>query len=63
MSDIDDAPARRRAQSGYWPLYRFHPGHDEHTHPFQLDSKAPSIPLADFLDGRGTLRDARPREP
>jgi len=40
-------------RSGYWPLYRFHPGTDEHTHPFHLDSKAPSIPLADFLDGEG----------
>ena len=40
-------------RSGYWPLYRFHPGTDEHTHPFQLDSKAPSIPVADFLDDEG----------
>ena len=40
-------------RSGYWPLYRFHPGTDEHTQPFHLDSKAPSIPLADFLDAEG----------
>ncbi len=40
-------------RSGYWPLYRFHPGLDEHTQPFHLDSKAPSIPLADFLDAEG----------
>jgi pyruvate-ferredoxin/flavodoxin oxidoreductase len=40
-------------RSGYWPLYRFHPGTDEHTHPFHLDSKAPSIPLAEFLDAEG----------
>ena len=40
-------------RSGYWPLYRFHPGADEHTHPLHLDSKAPSIPLADFLDAEG----------
>jgi pyruvate-ferredoxin/flavodoxin oxidoreductase len=40
-------------RSGYWPLYRFHPGAAEHTHPFHLDSKAPSIPLADFLDAEG----------
>ncbi|MGA3214381.1 MAG: pyruvate:ferredoxin (flavodoxin) oxidoreductase [Acidimicrobiales bacterium] len=35
-------------RSGYWPLYRFHPSPAEAAQPFQLDSKAPSIPLADF---------------
>ena len=35
-------------RSGYWPLYRFHPSPAESGQPFQLDSKAPSIPLADF---------------
>ncbi len=52
-------------RSGYWPLYRFHPGTDEHTHPFHLDSKAPSIPLADFLDAEGRfamLARANPEE-
>jgi len=34
--------------SGYWPLFRFRPGSGEHEHPFQLDSKAPSIPFAQF---------------
>jgi pyruvate-ferredoxin/flavodoxin oxidoreductase len=33
-------------RSGYWPLYRFDPGAD--GHPFHLDAKAPSVPLADF---------------
>ena len=37
-------------KSGYWPLWRFHPGAGEHEHPFQLDSKPPSIPLGDFSD-------------
>jgi pyruvate-ferredoxin/flavodoxin oxidoreductase len=36
-------------RSGYWPLYRFHPSAAESGQPFQLDSKAPSIPLADFV--------------
>jgi pyruvate-ferredoxin/flavodoxin oxidoreductase len=31
--------------SGYWPLFRFHPEKGG----FQLDSKAPSIPLKDFV--------------
>ena len=38
-------------QSGYWPLYRFHPGRDPGTHPFTLDSKKPTIPLRDFESG------------
>jgi pyruvate-ferredoxin/flavodoxin oxidoreductase len=37
-------------RSGYWPLYRFQPnGGDGEHHPFRLDSKAPSIPVADFV--------------
>ena len=36
-------------RSGYWPLYRFHPSKAEAGHPFSLDSKAPSVPLADFV--------------
>jgi pyruvate-ferredoxin/flavodoxin oxidoreductase len=35
-------------ESGYWPLYRFHPdGNGESG--LQLDSKAPKIPLADYV--------------
>jgi pyruvate-ferredoxin/flavodoxin oxidoreductase len=41
-------------KSGYWPLYRYRPTTDEHEHPFQLDSAAPSIPLKDFA-----LKEAR----
>ncbi|MFM8266908.1 MAG: pyruvate:ferredoxin (flavodoxin) oxidoreductase [Ilumatobacteraceae bacterium] len=36
-------------RSGYWPLYRYRPGTDEHTHPFQLDCADPSIALVDFV--------------
>jgi pyruvate-ferredoxin/flavodoxin oxidoreductase len=35
-------------RSGYWPLYRYRPSIDDHQHPFQLDSAAPSVPLRDF---------------
>jgi len=35
-------------RSGYWPLWRYRPTTDEHARPFQLDSKAPSIPVSDF---------------
>ena len=40
-------------RSGYWPLYRYRPGDDEHTLPFALDSKDPSIPLAEFTAAEG----------
>ncbi len=39
---------RDAVRSGFWPLYRFHPGTDEHRHPFHLDSRKPSIPLREF---------------
>jgi len=42
------AHQRDAVRSGYWPLYRYHPGSDEHEHPFQLDSHAPAITLRDF---------------
>lgn len=35
--------------SGYWPLYRYHPSPAPDTHPFSLDSKAPNVPLREFL--------------
>jgi pyruvate-ferredoxin/flavodoxin oxidoreductase len=41
-------------KSGYWPLYRYKPTTEQHEHPFQLDSAAPSIPLKDFA-----LKEAR----
>jgi pyruvate-ferredoxin/flavodoxin oxidoreductase len=48
MSHQDDA-----VKSGYWPLYRYHPGLGEHEHPFQLDCKAPSIPVTAFTEKEG----------
>jgi pyruvate-ferredoxin/flavodoxin oxidoreductase len=38
--------------SGYWPLFRFHPGS-----PLQLDSRPPSLPLEEYLynEGRYTM--------
>ena len=32
-------------ESGYWPLYRHDP---RVAHPFQLDSRPPKIPVAEF---------------
>ncbi len=44
-------------QTGYWPLYRFRPGLDEHSMPFSLDSKDPTLPVSDFVgvEGRFTM--------
>jgi pyruvate-ferredoxin/flavodoxin oxidoreductase len=39
---------RQAVDSGYWPLYRFHPSPEPGAHPFALDSHRPSIPLRDF---------------
>jgi len=37
-------------QSGYWPLLRYNPDlTKEGKNPFQLDSKAPSIPLEEYV--------------
>jgi pyruvate-ferredoxin/flavodoxin oxidoreductase len=37
---------KKAVLSGYWPLMRYNPGlRAEGKNPFQLDSKAPSIPL------------------
>jgi pyruvate-ferredoxin/flavodoxin oxidoreductase len=39
---------KQAVMSGHWPLYRYKPGQDDGTHPFQLDSKEPSVPYAEF---------------
>ncbi len=40
---------RSAVKSGYWPLFRYHPARLETGQsPLQLDSKAPSLPLAQF---------------
>ena len=40
---------RSAVASGYWPLYRVHPSPEPGTHPVSLDSKAPSIPVREFM--------------
>ncbi|HTW99325.1 MAG TPA: pyruvate:ferredoxin (flavodoxin) oxidoreductase, partial [Acidimicrobiales bacterium] len=37
-------------RSGYWPLYRYRPTTSEEGQPFSLDSKAPAIPVAEFVE-------------
>ncbi len=36
--------------TGYWPLYRYDPRHTEAgEHPFRLDSRAPKLPVSEFM--------------
>jgi pyruvate-ferredoxin/flavodoxin oxidoreductase len=36
--------------TGYWPLYRYDPRHaDAGEHPFRLDSRAPKLPVSEFM--------------
>ncbi|MBT8226589.1 MAG: pyruvate:ferredoxin (flavodoxin) oxidoreductase [Dactylosporangium sp.] len=35
--------------SGYWPLYRYQPDPEASAKAFQLDSKKPTLPVADFM--------------
>ncbi len=39
---------KRAVQSGYWTLYRYDPRNEK---PMHVDSKAPSMPYEEFLDG------------
>ncbi|MBY5164463.1 pyruvate:ferredoxin (flavodoxin) oxidoreductase [Salsipaludibacter albus] len=49
--DMTQSMARQKEAvlSGYWPLYRYHPGGEDDAHPFHLDSRAPKKPVADFM--------------
>ncbi len=45
------AHQKEAVASGYWPLYRFDPKLiDAGEHPFQLDSKKPTLPLKGFVE-------------
>jgi len=49
--DMSQSMAHQRdvVRSGFWPLWRYHPGSDPHQHPFQLDSREASISLHEFF--------------
>jgi pyruvate-ferredoxin/flavodoxin oxidoreductase len=53
-------------QSGHWPLFRFDPRRAaEGKNPMQLDSKAPSVPLEDYIYNEtrySMLRQSHPQE-
>ncbi|NLD72914.1 MAG: pyruvate:ferredoxin (flavodoxin) oxidoreductase [Chloroflexi bacterium] len=44
-------------ESGHWPLYRYDPRRrEEGLNPFQLDSKAPTVPLEQYLYNENRYR-------
>jgi len=51
-------------QSGYWPLIRYNPDLvKEEKNPFQLNSKAPSIPLKEYIYNEGRYKMLTRTEP
>ncbi len=51
-------------ESGYWPLFRFDPRRKaEGKNPFQLDSKAPRIPLREYMEREARFRMLRQTNP
>jgi pyruvate-ferredoxin/flavodoxin oxidoreductase len=47
MAKVQDE-MKRAVEAGYWFLYRYNPNAEPR---FQLDSKAPTLPYEEFLDG------------
>ncbi|MDD3643508.1 MAG: pyruvate:ferredoxin (flavodoxin) oxidoreductase, partial [Candidatus Krumholzibacteria bacterium] len=51
-------------KSGYWPLVRYNPRlREEGKNPLQLDSKAPSIPLEEYIYNETRYRAVKQRDP
>ena len=51
MAKVQDE-MKRAVDSGYWSLYRYDPRRKaEGKEPFVLDSKEPTMPYEEFLDG------------
>ena len=51
---------KRAVDSGYWQLYRFNP---TIPYPFTLDSKAPTLPLREFLEGENRFLSLQKKNP
>ena len=51
---------QRAVASGYWQLYRFNPTMPQ---PFTLDSKAPTLPFKEFLEGENRFASLKRSDP
>jgi pyruvate-ferredoxin/flavodoxin oxidoreductase len=61
-----NGPDQQKAavKSGAWPLVRFDPSLiAEGKNPFQLDSKAPSIPLEDYIYNENRYKSLKKSNP
>ncbi len=54
---------RDAVRSGFWPLWRHHPGAGEHETPMQIDSRPAQMPLRDFFAGEGRFAMLRRSDP
>jgi len=55
---------RRAVESGHWLLYRYDPRRaDEGKPPLQLDSKAPSLPVREYMYGENRYRSLTRTDP
>ncbi|MBN1426459.1 pyruvate:ferredoxin (flavodoxin) oxidoreductase [Candidatus Fermentibacteria bacterium] len=55
---------KKAVASGHWILFRFDPRRiDEGKNPLQLDSKAPSLPLEDYMYGETRFRTLQRSDP
>jgi pyruvate-ferredoxin/flavodoxin oxidoreductase len=51
-------------QSGYWPLFRYHPGLlEQGKQPLQLDSRPPSVPLEKYMNNETRFSILRNSDP
>ncbi len=63
--DMEKSMSHQKAavESGFWPLYRYHPGLDVEEQPFKLDCKAPKIPLREFAMNETRFKMLERRDP
>ncbi|OPX30631.1 MAG: pyruvate:ferredoxin (flavodoxin) oxidoreductase [Candidatus Omnitrophica bacterium 4484_171] len=55
---------KKAVESGFWPLFRFNPDLiKEGKNPLQLDSKAPSIPLEEYVYNENRFRSLKASDP
>jgi pyruvate-ferredoxin/flavodoxin oxidoreductase len=55
---------RRAVEAGAWPLFRFDPRRiAEGKPPLTLDAGAPTVPLAEYMDGQTRFSDLRRKDP
>ena len=55
---------KKAVASAYWPLFRYNPRlADQGKNPFALDSKAPTLPLADYVYNEDRYRALKQRQP